>query len=253
MSRFRKKAGLKNEDGNRPGRGEATVGEPVAGGKLKTPRAAAIAGIIFSLLIATSSVLIRLSLPDVAGDTSEWLTNTSLKGVVIVALNLVPFAGIAFLWFIGVIRDRLGEREDRFFATVFFGSGLLYIAMLFASAAIAAGLVGSFDASSDALMTSGVWDFARNASFAFLTVYAMKMAAVFTISTATLFMRTATAPRWMVFIGYAVALVLLLGSGLTEWLSLLFPAWVLLVSIYILVETYLKKHEPVPVAGEGEV
>lgn len=33
-------------------------------------------------------------------------------------------AGIAFLWFIGVIRDRSGAHEDRFFATVFLGSGL---------------------------------------------------------------------------------------------------------------------------------
>jgi hypothetical protein len=41
------------------------------------------------------------------------------------AVNQVPFAGIAFLWFIGMLRDRLGEFEDRFFATVFFGSGLL--------------------------------------------------------------------------------------------------------------------------------
>jgi len=45
----------------------------------------------------------------------------------------LPFAGIAFLWFIGVLRDRLGELEDRFFATVFLGSGLLFLAMLFAS------------------------------------------------------------------------------------------------------------------------
>ena len=42
-------------------------------------------------------------------------------------MNLIPFAGIAFLWFIGVLRDRLGEQEDRFFATVFFGSGLLFL------------------------------------------------------------------------------------------------------------------------------
>ena len=54
-------------------------------------------------------------------------------------MNLIPFAGIAFLWFIGVLRDRIGEREDRFFATVFLGSGLLFVAMLFVAAAIAAG------------------------------------------------------------------------------------------------------------------
>ncbi len=54
-----------------------------------------------------------------------------------VSLNLVPFAGIAFLWFIGVLRDRIGEREDRFFATVFLGSGLLFVAMMFVAVAVA--------------------------------------------------------------------------------------------------------------------
>jgi hypothetical protein len=55
-------------------------------------------------------------------ETGAWLKTSSNK--VGLALNLVPFAGIAFLWFIGVLRDRLGELEDRFFATVFLGSGL---------------------------------------------------------------------------------------------------------------------------------
>ena len=49
------------------------------------------------------------------------------------ALNIIPFAGIAFLWFMGVLRDRFGQQEDRFFATVFLGSGLLFLAMLFAA------------------------------------------------------------------------------------------------------------------------
>ena len=53
---------------------------------------------------------------------------------VAIAVNLVPFAGIAFLWFIGVIRDRIGQHEDRFFATVLLGSGLIFVAMLFVSA-----------------------------------------------------------------------------------------------------------------------
>ena len=54
----------------------------------------------------------------------------------VLALNLVPFAGIAFLWFIGVVRDRLGMYEDRFFATIFFGSGILFLAMFFAAATV---------------------------------------------------------------------------------------------------------------------
>jgi hypothetical protein len=59
-------------------------------------------------------------------DAGEWLTIRSRREQVEFALGLLLFAGIAFLWFIGVIRDRLGDREDRFFATIFLGSGLLF-------------------------------------------------------------------------------------------------------------------------------
>ena len=89
--------------------------------RLKSPRAAAIAGILFAVLYGLSLVLIRISIPsDTVVENTAWLA-TNLR-VVTLALNLVPYAGIAFLWFIGVIRDRLGEQEDRLFATVFLGS-----------------------------------------------------------------------------------------------------------------------------------
>ena len=100
---------------------------------LKTPKAAAIAGIAFSALLIIILWLLRRSIPADPLDTGAWLATESRT--IALALNLVPFAGIAFLWFIGVLRDRLGQQEDRFFATVFFGSALLFLAMLFAAAA----------------------------------------------------------------------------------------------------------------------
>jgi hypothetical protein len=109
---------------------------------LKTPRAAAIAGILFSILLFLVLWLLRISVPDNPQEPGSWLKSES--STVALAVNLVPFAGIAFLWFIGVLRDRLGENEDRFFATVFFGSGLLFLAMLFAAAAVADALIISF-------------------------------------------------------------------------------------------------------------
>jgi hypothetical protein len=223
--------------------GDVAEETAVLGGRLRTPRAAAIAGIVFSVLIAVSSALIKLSFPTNLSGAARWLTNPGLRGVAIFALNLVPFAGIAFVWFIGVIRDHLGEHEDRFFATVFLGSGLLYIAMLFASAAITIGLLSSFHAHSRVLVDPGAWASSRGAAFALMTVYATRMAAVFTISTATVFLRTRTVFRWLAFAGYAVGLVLLFGSNLSEWLSLLFPAWVLLVSLSILKASLARHRE----------
>ncbi len=76
-------------------------------------------------------------------------------------MNLLPFAGIAFLWFIGVVRDRIGDHEDRFFATVFFGSGLLFLAMLFASAAVAGGIISMLWRTPAMLMLPGMYLFGR--------------------------------------------------------------------------------------------
>ena len=127
------------------------------------------------------------------------------RDAVVLALNLLPFAGIAFLWFIGVVRDRIGEGEDRFFATVFLGSGLLFIAMLFAAGAIAGGLV----LTAEDRPAAGVWSFGRRVSFTLLTVYAMRMAAVFAISTTTIATRLGLAPRWLTVLGLATGVVLL--------------------------------------------
>ena len=123
------------------------------------------------------------------------------------ALNLVPFAGVAFLWFIGVLRDRLGQQEDRFFATVFFGSALLFLAMLFSAAALvgAITLVAS-SAEPNELINSSTFRFARAAAYIVMNVYAIKMAGVFMISTSTVVIYTAIAPRWIAFFGFMLAL-----------------------------------------------
>ncbi|MDV6343894.1 hypothetical protein [Nitrosomonas sp. Is37] len=207
--------------------------------RLKTPRAAAIAGIVFSVLYITSLVLVRLSVPADPHDAGTWLAS-SWKSINL-ALYLQPFAGIAFLWFIGVLRDRIGIYEDRFFATVFLGSGLLFLAMLFASGAVAAGIMISYNATPDKLVESGIYIFGRTVVYQIVNVYAMKMAGVFMISTCTVAVRTKILPRWIVFLGYAMALLLLLSVGYFNWTPLVFPLWVLLVSTYILLTNLRNK------------
>ncbi len=217
--------------------------------KATTPRAAAIAGILFSVLLITSLVLIRLSVPANPQEAGTWLSEGWRN--VNLALNLVPFAGIAFLWFIGVVRDRLGEHEDRFFATVFLGSGLLFLAMLFASAAMAGGIISYFGATPGKLTEVGIYTYGRLVSYEIMNVYAMKMAGVFMMSTCTLSLRTGIFPRWMAFLGIALALFLLLSLGFVYWAPLVFPLWVLLISVHILLANLRKsKNEPIP-ASQG--
>ena len=202
--------------------------------RLKTPRAAAIAGILFSVLLIAGLLLFRLSVRADPLEAGAWLRTSS--NTIALGLNLVPFAGIAFLWFIGVLRDRLGELEDRFFATVFLGSGLLFLAMLFASAATGGGIIISYSAKPAELLGSPTFTFARALTYEILNLYAVKMAAVFMISTSTLAIRTGFFARWIAFLGYAFALFLLLSGRYIEWILMLFPLWVLLVSIHILLD-----------------
>jgi hypothetical protein len=201
--------------------------------RLKTPRATAVAGIVFSVLFLISLVLLRIAVPADPQDAGTWLAR-DLKSVTL-AIYLFPFSGIAFLWFIGVLRDRMGAREDRFFATVFMGSGLLFLAMLFVAGAVSASIIMEFHTMPNRLVDSGVYAFGRAAVYQLINVYAVKMAAVFMISTSMIAIRIRIFPRWMAGLGFALALLLLLSTGYVFfWAPLVFPLWVLLVSLNIL-------------------
>jgi len=213
--------------------GEAGQGPLGAGSGLKTPRAAAVAGIIFSVLLISALVLLRVSVPAHPAVPGAWLTDSRRRTAVALALNLIPFAGIAFLWFVGVVRDRVGEREDRFFATVFLGSGLLFVAMLFVGAAVAGGLIaGQMQPGSP---TGPTLAYGRHVTTLLLNVYAMRMAAVFTLTTVTIARHTRIVAPWLTIAGLVSALILMFGSGLVAWAELLFPVWILALSIDILI------------------
>jgi hypothetical protein len=174
--------------------------------------------------------MVRLALSDVS--LAELQSDSTRRTLIRLGLNLVPFAGIAFLWFIGVVRDQLGEVEDRLFSTVFLGSGLLFLAMLFSGTVTTASLmtlVAGQNPSTD------IFDYGRTTTQALISVYAMRMAAVFTLSVSTVGLRTRALPRWVAYSGYVVALGLMVAAGEHRWTQSIFPAWVLMVSVVILV------------------
>jgi hypothetical protein len=211
----------------------------------RTRRSAAVAGLLFAVLLITAMVMMRLALAD---DSLQSLqTDESSRRLIRWALQLVPFAGIAFLWFIGVVRDQLGDVEDRLFSTVFLGSGLLFLAMLFAGAASSSSVL---ELSTRPAPNVEVWAYGRDSTQTLVSVYAMRMAAVFTLSVSTVGLRTRAIPRWVAFVGYAVALVLLVAAGEHRWSQLIFPLWVLLLSLVILLTRPASAAAP-PTAGEG--
>jgi hypothetical protein len=200
--------------------------------QLSTPRAAALAGVAFALLFGTAIILVRTRMPEGIKDNGDWL-KTDHTGIT-TATVLMPFAGIAFLWFIGVVRDGFGRYEDRLFATVFMGSGLLFLAMMFVGMAVAAGLVATNKGITDPAAHVEVIDFGKMVVLSTCKTYAIRMAAVFMISLATIWLRTGLMPRWLVALSYLVALAVLIASDLSMWVTLAFPVWVLIVSGLIL-------------------
>ncbi len=207
-----------------------------AGRQLRAPWAASVAGLLFAGLFTAALVLLRnQTLIDATDSELDeiFATGRDLTGV-IGGLYLAPFAGIMFLWFVAVIRDQVGEREDRFFATVFLGSGLIFVALLFAASAVAtAPLVGASYLGQEA-PTAVEIEAARALSYTLLFAFATRAAAVFLLATATVGIRSGTFPRWFAWTGYLLGIALLLAVAFWDWVVLVLPAWVAVVSLFIL-------------------
>lgn len=202
--------------------------------RLTSPRAAAVAGVLFAVLFATSLALMRTVFPETLQTDADWYEPGRTR--IAVAVGIVPFAGVAFLWFLGVLRDTFGESEDKLFSSVFLGSGILFLAMVFLATGIAGALLATIEAGAGT--DDSVVTFGRAVMLQISNVYALRMAGVFMISLGTLWLRTGALPRWASLLTYAVAVVLLLVVNLSLWVTLIFPAWAFAVSMYLLVRSY---------------
>ena len=204
--------------------------------RLQTPRAAGVAGLAFSVLFVIALLMLRAR-PD-PGSSAEEIADFYLEHdrgwVALVGLYVIPFAGIAFLWFLAAIRSHIGTQEDRFFATVMLGSGILFVAVLFAASAAAASIVAGVKFLDQPPPSEDAVLFARSLGFGLLFVFGVRMAAVFMLVASTIGLRTGLLPRWLVVAGYVCGLVFMFSVTYVEALALLLPAWVAAVSVVIL-------------------
>jgi hypothetical protein len=198
--------------------------------KLATPKAASIAGILFALLFASSLILLRLAIPEDLTADPNWVESGRKK--ITAALLISPFAAVAFLWFVGVVRDRLGEYEDKFFSTIFFGSSMLFLAMVFVSMGIIGGLMAVARISDGVFLDENMVYFARSIVYQLSNIYGLRMAGVFMISLGSTWMGTGIYPRWLVIFTFLIATALLLIIDYSLWVTLLFPGWVFFISVY---------------------
>ena len=210
---------------------------------IRSPRSAALAGILFSgLLIASMLLITGITQVSPAEISMEWIEARTRS--VSLALSLVPFAGIAFFWFTGVIRDHIGDREDRFFATVFLGSGITFVVLMFVWAATAGAVFGSVSLAADQLADKDIFIFGFVFMNEILGNYVLRIAGVYMFSIGTIWSRAVVMPRWLTVITYLVALLFLFFAGSIREARFLFPVWVLFTSIYILITNRRLERRP---------
>jgi len=210
--------------------------------ELRSPRSAAIAGIVYSLLMFIGMALVyRIVNAKPEDITRDWLENWSDTASLV--LTLVPFAGIAFLWFTGVIRDRLGDHEDRFFATIFLSSGIITVVLLFMWGAVLGAMVRIPALAGGALANADIYVFGYALINEIIGNYALRIAGVYMTGIATLWSRTGLMPRWLTIITYILALGFLVAAERVREARFIFPTWVLVVSFYILILNYRRAHD----------
>lgn len=198
--------------------------------------AAAVAGIVCAIGWSLS-LRVLLSAPGIGAtdrEIAEYYADSGNATAALVWVQVLVFSTIAFLWFVGVVRGRIGDREPKLFGTVFLGSSILLAALLFLGATLLAApavLVAVADKAPDPGSTSLL----RSAAAVVLSVFLPRVATLVMFSTASLGRATGGLPRWLVVVTFVIGLFELVNVTLATPTVFLVPAWIALVSVVLLV------------------
>lgn len=210
--------------------------------RVRSPRSAAVAGVIFSVLMIAVMLVTGRMVAERASDVNrEWLESWS--GTATFSITIVPFIGIAFLWFTGVVREHLGNREDRFFSTIFLGSSIILVAMLFIWGATIGATFSILGSTAATTVDDDIFAFGFSFMNQIIGNYALRMAGVYMFSIGTIWTRSGVMPRWLSVLTFVVAVGFLFFASAVRVARFIFPGWVLIVSAYILILNYRMDRE----------
>ena len=202
--------------------------------RIRSPRAAAVAGIVFSILSFTVMIMVQDLLVGSSSAIDKQWFETHAQSVSF-PLALVPFIGISLLWFTGVLRDRLDDKEDRFFSTIFFGSGILIVGMLFIWAAAFGAMFQTYTSLEKGAADPAVFVFGHTFLREILGDFILRLMGVYMTTVATIWRHTKVMPRWILVITYVFGIAFIIFAAKVPEARFVFPGWVLVVSVYILV------------------
>jgi hypothetical protein len=204
-------------------------------------RTAGWSGLVFAALLVAGLVLVR-RIPRLGDPDSAYRSFYGGNGadtLTILGLYVVPFAGIACLWHMVATRTMLQVRRPASWTEVphwlQLAACVLFVGMLFAGTA-AAGGVALLTRFSDAPLPGP--DVARALSsvgYAMVFVYGVRAAGMYMLTTTGLARSAGLLPRPVVVVSYLAATFLLVSTTFHPAILLVFPAWVLMVSIVLLV------------------
>lgn len=204
--------------------------------RLASIEAAAVAGLVCAVgwSLALRGLLATPGIGAPAEEVERFAADPANATAVVAWLQVLVFSTIAFLWFVGVVRGRIGDREPKLFGTVFFGASILLAALLFVGATLLAApslqiaLAGTTpDPEAAALL--------RAAAAGVLSIFLPRIAMLVMFSTASLGRATGALPRWLVIATYAIGVFELVNVTVDAPTVFLVPAWIAVVSVVLLV------------------
>jgi hypothetical protein len=202
-------------------------------------RVAAASGILFVVLFVAAMVMLRraphLDDPDAA--FTAFYAHGGDTLLVALGLYLVPLAGIAFLWHMTAIRsmlDTLTPRPSGMAHGLNLLAGTIFVTMLFAGTAaigavafaVSRGGPGTIDPDTARALTA--------VGYGLVFVFSVRGAGMFVLTTTTLLRngRVLSLP-WAV-VGWLLGAFLLISVTNNPAALLVFPLWVLLVAVAVL-------------------
>jgi hypothetical protein len=166
----------------------------------------------------------------------DYYGSGSSRRFLLVGLYLMPFAGIAFVWFIVALRmweEGTSHIRSVLQSNLQFISGIVYVALFFVGAAASSVVAASVSFSDGELDPDVARQFPVYGTTV-IFVFAFRMAAMFVFTTSAILLRAGILPRWFTWGGYAVATFLLLSASFEQWFVLVFPVWLLILSVLLL-------------------
>jgi len=215
-------------------------GDPLLGARrrqrLGSVEAAAVAGIVCAVgwSIGLRGLLAAPGVEATDLEIARFYRAPDAGRNAVILLQVVVIATIAFLWFVGVVRGRLGEREPKLFGTVFLGGALLMAGIV---------VVGTAALAAPAVLVEvggrspqpGAASMSRALAVTLLSVFAPRIATLVMFATAALGRTTGALPRWLVWVTYVVGIAEFVNVAISEPGIYVFPAWIALVSVVLLV------------------